>query len=269
MLLRVKTSVVGIAALLLVLALSHTPVFNAAAALIGATALYELYRAAGLLKNRLALFAGLALCVCLPFFEYLPFSTLFAAPFLYLALLVAAAISDPETVPFDRLCVAFTLGLLIAAASLCLVMIRRLPHGAYLIYLVLMIPWITDSFAYIFGSKLGRRKLCPRISPKKTVEGFLFGMLGGAASVLVFGLVITAFFSLRLDNWLVLLLGATLCSLAGQAGDLVFSLCKRYFGIKDFGALFPGHGGMADRFDSVFFVAPVLFGLLVNCNALI
>jgi phosphatidate cytidylyltransferase len=118
---------------------------------------------------------------------------------------------------------------------------------------LLLMIWANDSGAYIVGSKLGKNKLLPRISPKKTWEGFF----GGVAVSFLAGWALSHFFkqdnNLTLQNWLVL---AGICSVFGTIGDLVESMLKRSFEVKDSGSLLPGHGGFLDRFDAFIFLIP-------------
>lgn len=117
---------------------------------------------------------------------------------------------------------------------------------------------VTDIFAYFSGMLCGRHKLCPTISPQKTVEGALGGVLGGMLAGIIVGLCIQPFFTYQIALWHLVLLGL-LCSIAGQVGDLAASIIKRSTGIKDFGKIFPGHGGVMDRMDSILFVAPIVY----------
>ncbi len=134
----------------------------------------------------------------------------------------------------------------------------RVP-GIALITMAFGIAYGCDVFAYFGGRTFGRHKLCPTVSPKKTVEGAVSGMLGSV----LFSLIIRAFF-VHLLHWpmpgipAAMLLGV-LGSVAGQVGDLTASLLKRYSGLKDYGKLFPGHGGVMDRFDSVIFTLIVMY----------
>ncbi len=122
-----------------------------------------------------------------------------------------------------------------------------------------MIVWLTDTGAYIFGRLFGKRKLWPEISPNKTVEGFVGGILCSTIVAVVFSIYYDmplSLFPLLLVTWLL--------SLFGQLGDLVESALKRHFDVKDSGTLLPGHGGILDRFDSFIFVLPLMNILLIN-----
>jgi len=119
-----------------------------------------------------------------------------------------------------------------------------------------LVTWATDTGAYFGGVKYGRLKLCPQISPNKSVEGALFGLLGGVVGGVVYALV-TGKPLLQLAAF------ALMLSLCGQLGDLVESAFKRERAVKDSGSILPGHGGILDRFDSLAFVFPVLYAMLV------
>lgn len=134
----------------------------------------------------------------------------------------------------------------------------RVP-GIALITMAFGIAYGCDALAYLGGRTFGRHKLCPTVSPKKTVEGAAFGLLGGV----LLGLLVRAFFVHLLHTPMpgipaAILLGV-IGSVAGQVGDLTASLLKRHSGIKDYGKLFPGHGGVMDRFDSVIFTLIVMY----------
>lgn len=139
--------------------------------------------------------------------------------------------------------------ILFLGLSFNLIIITRNYDINYIIYL-LLITTITDTFALISGKLIGSHKLCPKISPKKTVEGLLGGVFMGT-------FVATAFYNTVISSGvslvLVIFLTFALC-LVGQLGDLVFSSIKRYYDVKDFSKLIPGHGGILDRFDSLIFV---------------
>lgn len=134
-------------------------------------------------------------------------------------------------------------------------------HGLFYLILALCGAWIADSGAYFCGVALGKRKLCPSISPKKTVEGFVGGIISNAV---IFCLVFLVYAKIRgvdfsfVDGILAAVLGIV-CAPISVVGDLTFSVIKREKGIKDYGKIMPGHGGLTDRFDSVLFVVPMFY----------
>ncbi len=126
-------------------------------------------------------------------------------------------------------------------------------NGNILIWLIFITAWSTDTFAYFTGIYLGKRKLCPNLSPNKTIEGAIGGIIGSLLVTLVF---IKLF---NTDNILKLSFLSILCSIISQIGDLTASKIKRITGIKDYGNIIPGHGGILDRFDSILFTSPIVY----------
>ncbi|MCD5322717.1 MULTISPECIES: phosphatidate cytidylyltransferase [Pontibacillus] len=125
--------------------------------------------------------------------------------------------------------------------------------GVHYVFFTLLLIWATDTGAFFFGKFLGKRKLWPQISPKKTIEGSLGGILLACVVAVVFQLLVP------LDkSMFVVIAGAVLIAVFGQIGDLVESAYKRHYSVKDSGKLLPGHGGVLDRFDSLIFVLPIL-----------
>ncbi|WP_077367517.1 phosphatidate cytidylyltransferase [Anaerosalibacter sp. Marseille-P3206] len=121
------------------------------------------------------------------------------------------------------------------------------------IWLIFLTAWGTDTFAYIFGNLFGKNKLCPDLSPNKTIEGSLGGILGSIILTTIF----SKYFKLG-PMWKMILL-SIIASILAQFGDLTASKIKRITGIKDYGYIMPGHGGILDRFDSILFTAPVVY----------
>ena len=132
-------------------------------------------------------------------------------------------------------------------------------RAAFWIVFCLGVPWIADSAAYFAGSSLGKHKLCPEISPNKTVEGAVGGILGGTLSALLIGGIFNLIYGEVTVYYGVLVLIGFLNSIISIFGDLTFSVIKRSCKIKDFGSIMPGHGGLLDRFDSVIFCIPVVY----------
>ncbi|MEG0873313.1 MAG: phosphatidate cytidylyltransferase [Clostridia bacterium] len=140
-------------------------------------------------------------------------------------------------------------------------LILIMENGRILIWLVFLGAFASDTFAFLVGKKFGKTKLCPDISPNKTVEGSIGGILGVIISYVLLTYVGNTFFGLNL-NVLYIIIAGVIAGIAGQFGDLSASAIKRFCGIKDFGDLIPGHGGILDRFDSILFVAPVIYMFL-------
>lgn len=128
----------------------------------------------------------------------------------------------------------------------------RIEGLAFVVY-ALLVVWFTDSGAYFTGRKIGKRKLWPEISPNKTIEGFVGGIIWAIAVALVLN------YFVDLDKSIFIIIIVTIAaSIFGQLGDLVESALKRHFNVKDSGHILPGHGGILDRFDSILFVMPLL-----------
>lgn len=145
---------------------------------------------------------------------------------------------------------AFYAGLLFPFVAL----LRRLPDGSWWVILALAATWLGDTGAYFAGRFLGKHKLFPEVSPKKTWEGALGGMISTMAAVLV----VKIWFLQEIVFWEALFLGVA-ASIIGQSGDLCESLLKRSYGVKDSGGVLPGHGGIMDRVDALVFVSPLVY----------
>lgn len=125
--------------------------------------------------------------------------------------------------------------------------------GLQFIIYALLVVWATDSGAYFTGRKLGKNKLWPEISPNKTIEGFV----GGIVIAVIFACIMELIYPFE-ASWMMLIIVTIISSIFGQMGDLVESAIKRHYGVKDSGNILPGHGGILDRFDSLLFVLPLL-----------
>ena len=143
-----------------------------------------------------------------------------------------------------------------------LVRIRMMENGVFLIAAPFVMAFLTDCGAYFVGCACGKHKLCPIISPKKTVEGLIGGILGGIVGMIVYGLVLQYLFGFTVNYLFTVIYGA-LGAGGATFGDLMFSVIKRQTGIKDYGSLIPGHGGVLDRFDSMMIVGPLAEALIL------
>lgn len=151
------------------------------------------------------------------------------------------------------ICITFSGILYVCFSFNCIIlMIDTLPMGSIMVWLIFIISFSTDIFAYLVGRKFGKHKLLPEVSPKKTIEGSLGGIVGTLVLCLIFAKV----FNLSIPIAVFVSISG---SVIAQLGDLAASSIKRYVGIKDFAKLIPGHGGILDRFDSVILVAPYVY----------
>lgn len=180
----------------------------------------------------------------------------------YMFFLFAAAVFCRGKLSFSALASAFLTTFYITLAFTAILLLRFGANGQYYYLLCFMGAWVTDIFAYFTGYFFGKHKLIPEVSPKKTIEGSIGGILFCTASFVLFGLIVGARIG-STPNYLVLGALGFLVSVLSQIGDLFASLIKREHGVKDYSNIFPGHGGVMDRFDSVIATAPML---LIVCT---
>ena len=162
---------------------------------------------------------------------------------------------NKEKVNVSAVCRGFFAALVVPYMFSAVVRTISIPsYGKYLVLLPWICVWVCDSMALFVGKAFGKRKLAPLVSPKKTVAGSVGGLIGAVIASAIYVLVIKLVFNVQLNIISALIFGA-LGSTAGQLGDLAFSLIKREAEIKDYGKIFPGHGGVYDRFDSIIFAS--------------
>lgn len=164
-------------------------------------------------------------------------------------------------IPLSRVALCMLGGLVIPYMFNALIRIFMMEDGRAYILIPFVVAFLNDIGAYFAGSFLGKRKLCPTISPNKTVEGLYGGLAASVLGLIIYCLILQLGFGFRVNYFFVIIYGLV-GGLAGVFGDLSFSVIKRQTGIKDYGNIFPGHGGILDRFDSVIVVAPLIEALL-------
>ena len=226
-------------------------------AAISALSVYEIIHALGLSQKLVLLFPSLLFAVVFPFLPVGVSQQI--AYYAYTFLIFTSLIRYHDTVTFREAGVIYSMALLIPTALASLIQVRALGgrHGMFYVIVAICSAWAADVGAFSAGSLWGKHKLCPNISPKKTVEGLIGGFVLDILAMLLFGLLFQAFYKYTVTvDYVVLALIGFMGAGLSVIGDLSFSLIKRSCHIKDFSELIPGHGGILDRFDSVIFVAP-------------
>lgn len=163
--------------------------------------------------------------------------------------------------PFEPVVMVMFAGFVLPMLFTSLIRIDMMENGKLLLLMVFIVAFASDSFAYFAGMFLGKHKLAPALSPKKTIEGSAGGFIGTIVCMLIYGIIMSA--NGHSVNYVVVAIYGFLGSLAGQLGDLSFSAIKRLHDVKDYSNLIPGHGGILDRFDSMLFIAPLIELLLL------
>lgn len=270
---RLITAFFGILLAVVILFFYNTIVLNISMALVTFLAVYEALISTKICKSRLLFALCAVFSVSVPFFHYTAIKLLDGVIcYLFLVALFAFLLFYHKTVRVETIGTAFLFTVLISFSFSCIIFLRDMYAksdgyniGLFYICLVLSGAWVTDAGGYFFGRFFGRHKMTPEISPKKTVEGAIGGLVSTVFVFLLAGVIYTqiaagarAPVSL---NYPALILMSVVSVLAAVLGDLSASILKRDAHIKDFGNVFPGHGGMLDRFDSVMLVAPAVYFL--------
>lgn len=263
---RIITAIVALCVFIPIIVFSNTPAFPIGLAVCSVLAVYEMLGCTGL-RRSVAISIPLYLCAAaFPFLiRYLPdylTKIAVAAVLLTILYLFGVLIFSKGKYTIPDISVSF-LGIFYALVGLCaIIYVRDRVEGGKYIYLLAFIgAWVTDTFAYFCGVLFGRggkHKLIPEVSPKKTVEGSIGGIVFCVLAMILFGLIVEKTNGSFHANYLLLAVIGLLLSVVAQIGDLSMSVIKRHYGIKDYGFIFPGHGGILDRFDSVIAVSVVL-----------
>lgn len=267
---RIIVAVVLLPAMLWIMLAPPPLAWTVLVCFISAMAAFELLRAVGeeniTLPMRVVTIAAAAL---LPFGSWAGLGTAYVnlLSFVVTAVCFWCAIraygEDGVKIEFFHVLAALFGGIIIPLALSALVELRRMDHGQYLVLLAVLLTFVTDAGAYFAGVSLGKHKGITKVSPNKSVEGYIGGFITGMVFAILYGVVAS-----RIAGDSVNLLPLALCGLFGalatEVGDLAFSFIKRQYGVKDYGHLLPGHGGMLDRFDSMMFCGPVVL-FIVQC----
>lgn len=278
---RLLTAILIIVSIVPLILFSHYFIYPVILAILGVTAVYEILKVIGVSKKysvTVPAFIFAAVFPIIPFFsghelaQSLPIVgdsdsiknillLLAGSLLVYLFYLMGAAVFSKGKIPFSKAAEIFTSVTYVVVSFTALSIIRYFDRslvGMFQLGLVFIVAWICDVFAYLVGSFFGKHKLIPAISPKKTVEGAIGGIVFAAFAYILYGFIVDTVVDTIVVNYLFLGIFGTVLSVVSQIGDLIASVIKREYGVKDYGKLFPGHGGVMDRFDSVLAVSSIL-----------
>ena len=261
---RIIVAVVLMPAMLWIMLVPPPLAWTALVCFISAMAAFELLRAVGEGKITLPMrVVTIAAAALLPFGSWAGLGTAYVnlLSFVVTAGCFWGAIRAYDEggvkIGFSHVLACLFGGITIPLALSALVELRRMDHGQYLVLLAVLLTFATDAGAYFAGVSLGKHKGVTKVSPNKSVEGYIGGFVSGVVFAIAYGGAAS-----KIANADVNLLPLVLCGLFGalatEVGDLAFSFIKRQYGVKDYGHLLPGHGGMLDRFDSMMFCGPVV-----------
>ncbi|MEG0546145.1 MAG: phosphatidate cytidylyltransferase [Oscillospiraceae bacterium] len=285
MLKRIIVGLLSAAFAIGVLFAMNTPVYAIMIAIFTFIAAREIEKVVQI-KNKAIYILSLAFSIFVPFYyEYndellqrginLPITAILV---IYILLLFILMLTDYENTKFEDVAAVLVASLAVPWGFSTLIMLRDVSvtypgvydkiHGLFFVLLALFCAWLADTCAYFTGKFLGKHKLSPKISPKKTIEGAIGGTLGATAcSVALFAVFDNVYFTTHILTYWQIIIIALVLSTVGMCGDLTASVVKRNFGVKDFGKLFPGHGGVMDRFDSALFVLCTLVAIITIMRA--
>lgn len=246
--------------LALVLVTTGGGVLFAAVATISLIGMFELYRVMKLEKTPLAAVGYLAAALYYGFvwFEKEDLMMLMAAAFVMV--LMAVYVFTFPKYKTEEITITFFGVFYVAVMLSYIYQTRILPGGIFTVWLVFVCSWGCDTCAYCVGMLIGKHKMAPILSPKKSVEGGIGGIVGAALIGILYALAVNYWGNAGEDVLRYAIIGAAGGAIS-QIGDLAASAIKRYHNIKDYGKLIPGHGGILDRFDSVIFTAPIIYYL--------
>lgn len=246
--------------------------FEITISLLSAFCVYEALNAIKIKKHKTLVVFSILYSVSIPVLysftsKFFVYYTLVTVAFVYL-FNVFSMCKFKDVKFFDSASSIYLTVVITSFLTSIVILTRTFEHGLfYLILCIVCFAWATDIFAYVFGVLFGKNRFSPNISPKKSIEGSIGGTLTSVASTVgamyIYQSIADIEFSL-----VTVIVYALICSIVGQIGDFSFSYIKRSFGIKDFGNLLPGHGGVLDRLDSLIFISPI-FCLLLTINQFI
>lgn len=267
---RVISGIAIVVIMGLVLCAMYTPVFGVFFALLSAVACYEILRITKV-YNKGVIILSSAFAFIVPLFAEYTFKISFKiAILIFIFAQLTIMLVKYKEIKFRNIAASIYAGVFIPFCFSTFILVRDLyeaypkvidkKQALFLVVLGVSCSWITDTCAYFVGVKFGKHKMTPTISPKKTIEGAVGGVLGCLVlNMIILYIFNTYLFTTPFLSYVILGLISVLLSCSSMCGDLVASIIKRNYDAKDYGNLIPGHGGIMDRFDSCLFVMPTLY----------
>lgn len=263
---RILTAIVAIALFVPVCVFSHTIVFAAVMSILSVVGVYEISKCVGQHKNLTLTIPMYIIAALLPVMRKLLikqshfFSLAMIALFFMLIYCLTYVMLRKNQDKISDIITLYGLFVYVVGCFSSIVCVREMAGGKYIYLLIFLGAWVCDTFAYFTGKFFGKHKLIPEISPKKTIEGSVGGIVFTIGAFVLYGFIVNKNYGEEIElSYVLLVILGLAASVISQIGDLVASAVKRQYEIKDYGRLFPGHGGVLDRFDSVMLVAPVTY----------
>ena len=270
---RTITSVFILLVMIPIILLSKFIIYPIALSALAVMATFEILRALGVEKNWYLSIPAYILAGVFPFASYFVTAqssftyllTIAALIYIYMIYTMGVSVFSKGQTTFKTISEVLLSVTYVVVSFTSLSMIRYIDKeiGLYKLILVFIVSWVCDAMAYVVGSLIGKHKLIPEISPKKTVEGAIGGVISAIAAYMLYGLVLDLAIPNVEVNYIVLAVFGLVLAVVSQLGDLIASLIKREHNIKDYGKLLPGHGGIMDRFDSIMAVSTILLILTI------
>ena len=267
---RIIAGVSLAAVLFLVVLVLPKEVAAVAMGVLQAVAAYELlYRTRLVTKPRLVIYSVvMAFAIAIWSFYEAVHAYFVLMVLAFFLLMFSEMMRDHVKMRFETLSMCFVGGLVVPYLMSSVVRILSGNTGRYVILIPFLIACVCDAGAYFVGIRFGKHKLAPVVSPNKTIEGALGGIAAGIVAMLLYTFILDVLLKFDVSYGAAVVYGVLGC-LVGELGDLCFSVIKRQTGIKDYGNLIPGHGGVLDRFDSILAVAPLVEALLLTMPVII
>jgi len=233
-------------------------------------AAYELLYRTGLLRHLRLVVYSMIFAALVPIWAHFGMNGVYArfGVLVFFLLVFLEIMLAKKRLPIEKAGLCFFAGLLLPYLLSSITRILSPDGGRYVVLIPFVVACLSDSGAYFIGCRYGKHKMAPSISPNKSLEGLWGGVATGVLGMLAYCLVMQLFFGCQVNYFYAVIYGV-LGSFVGALGDLCFSMIKRQTGIKDYGNLIPGHGGVLDRIDSMLTVAPLMEALLITIPAVV